>query len=315
MTQPKQKSLELSVVIPVMNEEGNIEKLVKAIKLALAELDYEIIFVDDGSVDDTVLKIQKLKDKNIKLLRFTRNFGQSSAIAAGIDHAKGKYIATIDGDLQNDPSDIPMMLAKLKSEKLDLLSGIRAKRKDGMILRKIPSIIANFLIRTLTKVNISDYGCTLKIFKANVAKNLELYGELHRFIPILATIGGAKIGEVAVKHHKRNAGISKYGLSRTSKVISDLLLMLFFVKYRQKPGHLFGGIGVLLMLISGLISSYLVVLKLMGYDIGQRPLFYVDLVFIIAALQFFSVGFLAELMMRTYFEASNKKPYNIVDEE
>jgi glycosyltransferase involved in cell wall biosynthesis len=232
-------------------------------------------------------------------------------MAAGIEASRGEFIATLDGDLQNDPADIPMMLEKLQTENLDIVMGRRANRKDGMVLRKIPSKIANWLIRRTTGVHISDYGCTLKVFRWDIAKQLELYGELHRFIPLLSAMHGAKFEEVDVHHHARRFGTSKYGLGRTFRVLSDLLLMLFFLKYRQKPMHLFGTIGTGFGLLGGLALTYLLILKIMGEDIGTRPLFFVGILFIITGIQFICTGFLAELNMRTYFESQKKKPYLI----
>lgn len=307
--------IEISVVIPVMNEEENIAPLIEDVSKSLKNTTYEIIFVDDGSNDKTCEFILKSKSKLIRLIKFTRNYGQTAAMAAGIAAATGKYIATIDGDLQNDPSDIPVMLAMLKKEKLDIVVGKRSKRQDGWILRKIPSKIANYLIRKATKVEVSDLGCTLKVFKTAVAKKLDLYGELHRFIPILASIHGSKLAEIDVKHHPRIHGASKYGISRTFKVLSDLTLLLFFQKYRQKPMHLFGSAGFIGLILSTLISVYLFVDKfILGNDIGHRPLFFVDILLIITSIQFISMGFLAELLMRTYYAAENKKPYEIADE-
>lgn len=302
--------MKLSVVVPVYNEEDNILPMLEALKTSLDGMDYEIVFVDDGSSDKTVDTILKNQTSNIRLVEFSRNFGQTSAIKAGIDEAKGKYIVTMDGDLQNDPADISKMLQVLEDENLDLVAGRRANRKDTGI-RKIPSKIANLIIRSTTGVHIRDYGCTLKLFKAEVAKELDLYGELHRFIPILASINGAKIKEIDVNHKPRQFGVSKYGLGRTLKVVSDLLLMLFFQKYRQKPMHLFGNLGVGFFLLGGAIEGYLLLLKIFGQDIGQRPLFYIGILCILAAIQFITTGFVAELIMRTYFESQNKKPYNI----
>lgn len=303
--------MNLSVIIPVYNERENIASLLEAIGVALGSIEHEVILVDDGSTDGTVDEVLKHSKSNTKLLVFARNFGQTSALAAGIEAAEGEYIATLDGDLQNDPSDIPLMLKKLEEEKLDIVAGIRKNRQDGFILRKLPSKIANFLIRYLTKVRVQDYGCTLKIFRASLAKQLDLYGELHRFIPILGSIYGAKIGEVEVKHHPRKFGVSKYGLGRTLRVLSDLLLMLFFTKYRQKPMHFFGTLGIGMFLIGSLIEFYLLILKISGENIGHRPLFYIGIFLIIMSVQFITVGFLSELMMRTYFESQNKKPYII----
>ncbi len=305
--------MELSVVIPVYNEEDNIIPMLDALNSSLQGIDHEVIFVDDGSTDDTVkLILEAAHHKpHIRTLVFNRNYGQTPAMAAGIDAAKGKYIATLDGDLQNDPSDIRMMLDKLESEDLDIVAGIRQKRQDGLILRKIPSKLANMLIRKLTGVNITDYGCTLKLFRSEIAKRLDLYGELHRFIPVLGEMEGAKIEEVAVKHHPRRFGQAKYGLGRTFKVVSDLMLMLFLLKYRQKPMHLFGTLGVFSMFIGGAIEAYLLLLKIFGSDIGGRPLFFVGILLIIAGVQLITTGFIAEIMTRTYFESQNKRPYGI----
>lgn len=306
--------MKLSVVIPVMNEKDNIIPLVNSIDKALSSIKHEIIFVDDGSADTTVEEVLKLKRKNTKLLVFTRNFGQTSALAAGIEAAEGEYIATIDGDLQNDPEDIPIMLEKLEAENLDLVAGIRANRNDGFIFRKIPSKIANFLIRKLSGVKITDTGCTLKVFKSYLAKKLDLHGELHRFIPILANLHGAKIAEVPTRHYARRFGTSKYGIGRTLKVLSDLFLMLFFQKYKQKPMHLFGTLGMVLFGIGSLISTYMLWLKISGESIGHRPLFFIGVLCIIAAFQFITTGFIAELMMRTYYGSQKMKPYNISSE-
>jgi glycosyltransferase involved in cell wall biosynthesis len=304
--------MRLSVVIPVYNEKDNIQPMLDALESALVGIEHEVIFVDDGSSDGTPDVINKVaKNNKIRLVQFQRNFGQTSAMSAGICAAKGEFIVTLDGDLQNDPSDIPMMLEKLEKENLDIVAGIRANRKDGRFLRKIPSKIANMLIRKVTKVHISDYGCTLKVFRSSVAKKLDLYGELHRFIPILGHMEGAKIAEVNTKHHARQFGVSKYGIGRTFKVISDLMLMLFLSKYRQKPMHLFGSIGTFMLTGGFLVESYLLLLKIFGEDIGGRPLFYVGILLIITGVQLITTGFIAELMMRTYYESQGKKPYNI----
>ncbi len=301
----------LSVVVPVMNEEDNIEPLFKAIRKALEGIDYELIFVDDGSSDKTVDRIKSLADERTKLIVFNRNFGQTTAMAAGIDAAEGELIATIDGDLQNDPEDIPLMMEKLEKEGWDVVAGIRANRQDGLVFRKIPSKIANWIIRKSTGVYISDYGCTLKLFKKDVAKNLGLYGELHRFIPVLARLYGAKMTEMPVRHHPRIHGVSKYGIGRTFKVISDLMLMLFFQKYGTKPMHLFGTLGFGMLGIGILIDMYLFLLKLFGADIGGRPLLLLGVMLTLGGIQLITTGFLAEIMMRTYYESQNKKPYVI----
>jgi glycosyltransferase involved in cell wall biosynthesis len=304
---------ELSVVVPMMNEQENVKPLFKAIREALKGIDYELVLVDDGSSDKTVELMKEEADSRTKVVVFKRNFGQTTAMAAGIDIAEGELIATIDGDLQNDPSDIPMMMKTLKEGNWDVVAGRRAKRQDGMLLRKIPSKIANKIIRKLTGVYIHDYGCTLKVFKKDVAKNLELYGELHRFIPVLASMNGAKITEVDVKHHPRIHGESKYGLGRTFRVLSDLLLMLFMEKYRQKPMHLFGTMGIITFLIGMGINFYMFLLKLFGYSIGTRPLLILGVMMTFVGLILIVTGFLAELIIRTYYGAQGKKPY-VIDE-
>ncbi len=303
--------MKLSLVVPMMNEEENVEPLFSAVREALEGIEYEFILVDDGSTDKTVEKMKALSDERTKIVVFNRNFGQTTAMAAGIEEAHGELLATIDGDLQNDPGDIPMMIEKLESEGWDVVAGRRLKRQDGMFLRKVPSKIANFIIRRSTGVYLKDYGCTLKVFKRDVAKNLGLYGELHRFIPVLAKMYGAKIVEVDVKHHARAHGVSKYGLGRTFRVVSDLLLMLFMQKYKTKPMHLFGGLGLASFATGMVINSYLLFLKLLGEDIGHRPLLTLGIVLVIAGIQLITTGFLAELIMRTYFESQNKTPYTI----
>ncbi len=301
--------MKLSLVVPVMNEEENIEPLLQTIAHALVDIEHEIIVVDDGSSDATVAKLKAHAPANLKLIVFNRNFGQSTAMQAGIDYASGELIATLDGDLQNDPHDIPMMIELLEKEEWDVVAGIRSKRQDGVFLRKIPSKIANWIIRKSTGVYISDYGCTLKLFKKEVAKNLGLYGELHRFIPVLAKLYGAKMTEIPVKHHARVHGVSKYGIGRTFKVVSDLMLMLFFQKYRQRPMHLFGGVGSAMLLSGLLINLYLLGVKLFGEDIGGRPLLMLGALLTLGGIQLIATGFLAEIIMRTYYEAQNKKPY------
>ena len=304
--------MKLSVIIPVMNERDNIEPLLESVYKALdGHIEYELILVDDGSSDDTVAQVAKLAKKNTKIIVFNRNYGQTTAMAAGIESASGELIVTLDGDLQNDPTDILPMIEKLESEGWDVVAGRRLKRQDGMFLRKIPSKIANYIIRRSTGVYISDYGCTLKVFTKDVAKNLELYGELHRFIPVLAKIYGAKITEMDVKHHARTHGVSKYGIGRTSRVISDLMLMLFMQKYRVKPMHLFGTLGLFTFVPGIIINFYLLILKLLGNDIGHRPLLTLGIVLVLAGIQLITTGFLAELIMRTYFQSQDKKPYAI----
>jgi glycosyltransferase involved in cell wall biosynthesis len=302
---------ELSVVVTVMNEEENIRPLVEAIDSALATIDYEVIFVDDGSTDGTRTRIKEAVNTRIVLVELRKNYGQSTAMTAGIDHTTGRYIALLDGDLQNDPTDIPSMLELLKREDWDVVAGNRKNRKDGFILRKIPSKIANYLIRRWTKVYIKDYGCTLKIFKREIAEDLGLYGELHRFIPVLAAMQGARITQVDVKHHARQFGQSKYGLGRTFRVLSDLVTMIFFRRYIQKPMHLFGTIGFISLFLGVLINLYLLALKILGHDIWGKPLLILGLIFLLGGIQLITIGILAEINVRTYFESSNRKTYQV----
>lgn len=303
--------MQLSVVIPVMNEAENIGPLFEALNTALKDIDHEIILVDDGSTDKTVETAAALAPENVRLVVLNKNYGQTTALAAGIDCASGKLIATMDGDLQNDPTDIPMMMRHLEKHDLDVVAGRRSVRKDGLMLRKIPSAIANTMIRNLTDVQIHDYGCTLKIFRREVAKNLGLYGELHRFIPVLARLYGATMEEVDVRHHPRKFGRSKYGIGRTFKVLSDLLFMVFFQKYGQKPMHLFGTLGFATFSVGIAINLYLLVLKVLGEKIGHRPLLSLGVILTFIGIQLITTGFIAEFIMRTYYESQNKKPYII----
>lgn len=302
---------ELSVVITVMNEEENIKPLLEAVRSALSSIDYEIVLVDDGSSDKTKQQILEYSDERTVFIELRKNYGQSTAMTAGIDYSRGKYIALLDGDLQNDPTDIPSMLELLKKEDWDVVAGNRKNRKDGFVLRKIPSKIANALIRRMTGVYIKDYGCTLKIFRREIAEELGLYGELHRFIPVLAKMQGAKITQVDVKHHARIHGKSKYGINRTFKVMSDLVLMVFMRKYMQKPMHLFGPIGFVSFGIGALINIYLLILKIMGQEIGGKPLLILGLILLLGGIQFITIGIVADINTRTYFESQNKKTYNV----
>ena len=302
---------ELAVVIPVMNEEENIPLLLNSVREALAGLDYEIVLVDDGSSDATKQRIIENADDRTKLVELRKNYGQSTAMTAGIDHAHAEFIAMIDGDLQNDPSDIPSMLELAKKEDWDVVAGNRKNRKDGMFLRKIPSRIANAIIRKMTGVHIKDYGCTLKVFKKEIADDLGLYGELHRFIPVLAKLQGARITQVDVKHHPRRFGSSKYGIGRTFRVLSDLVLMVFFRRYLQKPMHLFGTLGFFSFGIGLLINLYLLVLKILGHDIWGKPLLILGLIFLLGGIQLITIGILAEIAVRTYFESQQKKTYQV----
>jgi glycosyltransferase involved in cell wall biosynthesis len=301
----------LSLVISVFNEEANVAPLAEKITGSLQGYDYEVIFVDDGSKDHTVANILALTDPRFVLVRFKKNYGQSSALAAGIDYATGDYIITLDGDLQNDPADIPMMVKTAEEGGWDLVAGIRKNRKDDFFIRKIPSRIANRIIRKTTGVRMKDNGCALKVFRADIAKNISLYGELHRFIAVLAALEGATISQVDVNHHPRIHGQSKYGLSRTIKVISDLILLLFIKQYLQKPMHFFGKWGLIILVPGVLINLYLLVLKILGHDIWGRPLLILGVMLLVAGFQMITSGIIAELVMRTYYESQQKKPYRV----
>lgn len=301
----------LSIVIPLYNEEENVVLLTSRINESLQGYIYQIIYVDDFSTDHTRQKVKEMKDPRVHLISLKKNYGQSLALAAGIDYAEGEYIITMDGDLQNDPQDIPKMLEYAVSGEYDVVTGIRQKRKDSLI-KKIPSKIANFLVRRVTKLDIKDNGCALKVFTRDIAKDLNLYGEMHRFITLLAHLEGAQIKQVPVKHHARNAGVSKYGLERVFKVVADMMLLLFIRKYFQRPIHLFGILGVLLIILGIFINIYLLIVKLVyGQDIGNRPLLIFGMMFILAGIQLFTIGIVMELLIRTYYESQNKRPYRI----
>ena len=302
----------LSLVICVYNEEPNIEPLSDQIKKALSGIDYEAIFVDDGSTDGTRAEIKKINDERFILVELKRNYGQSSALQAGIDQADGEFVALIDGDLQNDPADLPRMLKMTEEEDWDMVAGVRANRRDGMFLRKVPSKIANYMIRKSTGTRMKDLGCTLKIFTRETIKSIHIYGELHRFIPVLITQEGAtRITQIDVNHRPRKFGTSKYNLSRTSRVLSDLILMLFFKRYLQRPMHLFGALGFITLGLGIAINLYMLVLKILGNDIWGKPLLLLGILLVMGGIQFLTIGIVAELQMRTYFESQRKKPYRV----
>jgi len=301
----------LSIVVPLYNEEDNVVPLTQKIHESLMGYNYQIIYVDDFSTDRTRQRILEMDDGRVHLIQLKKNYGQSLALAAGLDYAEGEFIITMDGDLQNDPSDIPQMLAYALDGEFDLVTGIRQKRKDSLV-KKIPSKIANFLVRRVTKLDIKDNGCALKVFSRDIAKGLNLYGEMHRFITLLAFLEGAQIKQVPVKHHARHAGVSKYGLERVFKVVADMMLLLFIRKYFQRPIHLFGIFGVLLILLGVLINIYLLIVKLgFGQDIGDRPLLIFGMMLILGGIQLFTIGIVMELLIRTYYESQQKRPYRI----
>lgn len=303
---------QLSLVICVYNEELNIKPLSEQIKNALKDFDYEAIFVDDGSTDRTREEVRAINDDHFLLLELKKNYGQSSALQAGIDAASGEYVALIDGDLQNDPADIPMMIKMAKEGEWDMVAGVRANRQDGAFLRKIPSKIANYLIREATGIRMRDLGCTLKVFTKEAIKSIHIYGELHRFIPaLLALEGSTRMTQVDVNHRAREFGKSKYNLSRTTRVFSDLILMVFFKKYMQRPMHFFGGIGIVTLGLGVLINFYLLILKVFGHDIWGKPILILGMILVMGGIQLITIGIVAEMLMRTYYEGQNKKPYRV----
>lgn len=306
--------LEVSAVVPIYNEVESILPLLEAIATTLqaTNLSYEIICVDDGSQDGTteLLKKQAASRDDLRAVLLRRNYGQSAAMSAGFNHARGKAIVTLDGDLQNDPADIPLLLAKL-NEGYDLVSGWRKDRKDNLS-RTLPSKIANRLIAKVTGVKLHDYGCSLKAYRAELAADVNLYGELHRFLPALAFIEGARITEMPVRHYARKFGKSKYGLGRTFRVLMDLLTIAFIKKFLTRPMHVFGSMGVVSILLGTALGLYLTFLKLaFTEDIGNRPLLILAVLLFLTGVQLFSFGLLAELVMRTYHESQGRPIYRV----
>ncbi|HQV62649.1 MAG TPA: glycosyltransferase family 2 protein [Anaerolineales bacterium] len=308
--------MNLSLVIPVYNEQENLPFLFEAIQKTMAEVNqsWEAILVDDGSRDKSlsVLKQYAEKDpRHIRVISFRRNFGQTAAIAAGLDYAQGEIIILLDADMQNDPADIPMMLAKL-NEGYDLVSGWRKVRKDNAVTRNFPSMLANWLISRVTGVHLHDYGCTLKVYRRDVLEGFRLYGEMHRFIPVYASSVGANITEVPVRHYPRKFGKTKYGLERTAKVILDLFTVKFLVAFASKPIYLFGGTGGLLMVMSAVIMIYLFIRRIFFLvGVTGSPLFLVSTMFFILGFQSMLMGLIAELLVRTYHESQRKPTYTI----
>lgn len=299
-----------SIVVTLYNEEDNISHLIQEVSHALKDFSYKLILVDDGSTDKTIAEIKKNAHSDVTLIQLTKNYGQTTAMAAGIDCSTGDYIVTMDGDLQNDPHDIPMMYKALMDNQVDVVAGCRYKRQD-FYLRKLFSRIAGKLIRSLSGVYVRDFGCTLKVFKQKTAKQLDLYGDMHRFIPILAHFKGAKILDIDVNHHPRVKGESKYGFGRTFKVLSDLILLIFFKKYLRRPIHLFAPLGIISLLIGGFINSYLLFLKILGEDIWGKPILILGVTLLLAGIQFITFGIIAELIMRIYYNANNQKTFEI----
>lgn len=299
----------LSVVVCAYNEAGNSKPLIARISAALETLDYEIIYVNDGSTDATLAELTSVRNDRLTILDLQKNYGQSAALAAGIDAARGKFIVTMDGDQQNDPLDILPMIRVAEELDIDLVVGHRQHRQDNGLLRRLPSWLANGLIRKAIGLRISDNGCALKVFRADVAKRIRLYGELHRFITILAHFDGARIIQVPVRHHPRLIGQSNYGLGRTGRVLSDLLLLLFLKRYLHKPMHLFGFLG-LLTCLSGLILG-MRFLWVGDQRINGLDRFAVGMIWLLAGIQFLAFGLVLDLQMRTYHESQGKKNYII----
>lgn len=309
------ESVYLSVVIPVYNEKQNISYLYENLNSVLPGIGrkYEVILIDDGSMDGTFKELLSIHEQNdnYKIIRFRKNFGQTPAMSAGFDYANGEVIITLDADLQNDPKDIPALLEKI-DEGYDVVSGWRINRQDKAIPRKLPSKIANWLIARLTGIKIHDYGCTLKAYRSDVVKNIELYGEMHRYIPAVASWMGISVAEVPVHHHSRKFGKSKYGISRTIRVILDIITLKYLLSYSQKPIQIFGLIGLITGLIGCIVTIYLIIMRLFfNVPLSSRPLFTLSIFMIFIGLQLITMGILGELIMRTYHEASGKPTYAI----
>ncbi len=306
---------DVSVVVPIYNEVESLPHLLEAIATSLngTGLNYELICVDDGSKDGSaeLLKQQALANPQLRAVLLRRNYGQTPAMAAGFNYARGRAIVTLDGDLQNDPVDIPMLLAKL-DEGYDLVSGWRKKRQDAALTRLLPSKIANWLIGGLTGVKLHDYGCSLKAYRSELVADMNLYGELHRFLPALAFIEGARITELPVRHHARRHGKSKYGLGRTFRVLMDLFTVYFMKKFLTRPMHVFGLLGISSTALGILLGLYLTFLKLgLGQSIGDRPLLILAVVLLLTGIQLFCFGLLGELLMRTYHESQGRPIYRV----
>ena len=303
----------LSIVIPVYNEQDNVFPLYERVNAALLQIgeDYEVIIVNDGSSDKTEANLQTIaaKDPHFKIINFRRNYGQTAAVMAGIDFASGDIIVGLDGDLQNDPADIPKLLAKL-AEGYDVVSGWRVDRKDAAIKRNLPSRMANWLISTISGIHLHDYGCSLKAYRKEVVKGVKLYGEMHRFIPIYASWQGGKVAEIPVTHHARVHGSSKYGLERVIKVLLDLMVVKFLATYANKPIYVFGGFGLISIAVSFLSGLWALYLKLFeGVSFIQTPLPLLVVLAFITGVMSILMGLIAEIIMRTYYESQGKQVY------
>jgi len=309
--------VDLSIVIPIYNEKESIGGLYEKLDGALSRINlkYEVMLIDDGSTDGTFNELLKIHRKNrlYKIIRFRKNFGQTSAISAGFSYAEGEVVVTLDADLQNDPQDIPVLLEKL-NEGYDIVSGWRKNRKDKAVTRRFPSIIANKIISKLTGVHLHDYGCTLKAYKKEVVKNINLYGEMHRYIPAIASWMGVKVAEVPVMHHSRRHGKSKYGVSRTIKVILDIITLKFLLSYSQSPIQMFGLLGLFSGMIGFIMTAYLIIMRLFfNQPLADRPLFILSIFMIFIGVQLITIGLLAEVLIRVYHKVQNRSTYVIKD--
>ena len=306
---------EISVVVPMRNEAPNVEQLYRELTASLEAFGrpFEVLAIDDGSTDDTFTLLAALQanDARLRVIRFRRNFGQTAAFAAGFAYASGRYIVTMDGDLQNDPDDIPAMVEQLERG-ADIVAGWRKDRKDPFINRRLPSIVANWIISRATDVRLHDYGCSLKVLRAEVVKPMKLYGEMHRFLPAIASEMGVRIEERVVNHRARMHGKSKYGISRTIRVILDLLTVKFLISYSTRPLHIFGLLGLMMGFAGTLVCAYLAWVRLFSYEaIGNRPLLLLGILLVFTGLQLVTLGLLAEMQARTYHESQNKPVYVI----
>jgi glycosyltransferase involved in cell wall biosynthesis len=308
----------LSVIIPIYNEEKNLTELYHELSTTLKTLTlpYEVIFVDDGSSDNsyTILKDIAEKDKNVKLIRLARNYGQTVALSAGIKFSSNALIITMDGDLQNDPRDIPKLLIKLQNENYDIVSGWRKKRRDPLITRKLPSEVANWFISKVTGAKLHDYGCTLKIYKREYLENISIYGEMHRLLPAYCFWAGARIGEIEVNHRPRIHGRSKYGLERTIKVILDVLVVKFLLSYLNRPIYVYGGVSITTFLLGTAVSIFVVIRKIFFHGEWLSPLFFVSFLLWTTSIISLLLGLLAEVLSRLYFESS-KFPTFVIKEK
>jgi len=311
------KEMDISIVIPVYNEEESVGRLYDGLNKTLSKLKikYEVILIDDGSIDRTYKELKKINKKNssYKIIRFRRNFGQTSAMSAGFHYSSGKVIITLDADLQNDPKDIPAILKKL-NEGYDIVSGWRRERKDKAVSRRFPSMVANKIISRLSGVYLHDYGCTLKAYRKEVIENIELYGEMHRYIPAVASRMGVSVAEIPVTHHSRKYGKSKYGISRTIRVILDIITIKFLLSYSQRPIQIFGLLGLLSGTAGFITTAYLIIMRIFfNHSLADRPLFILSIFMIFIGIQLITMGLLAEINMRIYHEAQDKPTYVIRD--